>query len=617
MKNKNYRPDIDGLRSLAIIPVLLYHAGVSAFSGGFVGVDIFFVISGYLITGILLREFSDGSYSIRSFYERRARRIFPALMVVIGFVLIVSPISLLPSEFSTLGRDTLSSIFFVANINFWLQSGYFAADASAKPLLHMWSLGVEEQFYLAAPLALYLAMRFAPRIKLSLVGAGVLLSLGACIYLTPRSPGASFYLLPTRAWELLVGAWLAIRAYESRVPEHNPDSLKNETIGFIGLLLILGPVVTYSRETMFPGYAAVAPVLGTAILIANGSGTIIGRLLSLKLPVQIGLISYSLYLWHWPLIVFFKNAGWLPSNIGIVSVISLSVIAAWLTWRFVETPTRNRARFNARRLGVICTAASISLVFISVTFMSLGGWPSRFPEKIVAFDQDRNDVSVDRERCHFAGGSPTFDSACVLGPAKTPDVAVWGDSHGVELAKAIGESGVPVLQLTYSSCPPSSDDSLTHEKPACADHNEEVLEDLSQSSSINTVVLTSYYDFPISRSVDLQKGIAETATELRDAGKKVIVIGPYPAISGLDDVPSYLARGGSAQVNVNLAGVSQFENLMSPHASVFMPTKLFCKGTLCNLAPGGSALLFDAHHPSMHAARIVASKLVPLLKSER
>ncbi|WP_312682866.1 acyltransferase family protein [Stenotrophomonas chelatiphaga] len=617
MSTQKYRPEIDGIRSLAIIPVLLYHAGVAGFSGGFVGVDVFFVISGYLITSILVREFSEGTYSIASFYERRIRRIFPALIVVLGFVIIVSPASLLPSEFTTLGRDAISSVFFVANINFWMQSGYFAADAEAKPLLHMWSLGVEEQFYLVAPLALYLILRFAPNRKLTLVGIAALVSLAGCIYLTPRFPGASFYLLPTRAWELLVGSWLAIYGSQFNIHANNQRTMTREAAGMFGLALVIAPVLTYTRETAFPGYAAIAPVIGAALLILSGSQTLTGRLLSLKPLVKIGLISYSLYLWHWPLIVFFKNAGWLPSGVGTASVIALSVLLAWLTWRFIESPTRNRIVFSPKRLGCICAAASITLVLTSAVFISLDGWNSRFSSKVVAYDEDRNDVSPDRDRCHFAGGSPPLDAACVLGPDKVPSVAVWGDSHGVELAKAVGEAGVPVLQLTYSSCPPALNATIREDRPACAKHNEEVLEELSESSSIDTVILTSYYDFPVSRSGELQAGLAETAKELDEAGKKVIVIGPYPALSGRDDVPTYLARGGRVRASINLAGVREFESRMSARASVLMPTKLFCQGSICNLAPGGSALLFDAHHPSMHAARIVASRLVPLIKVRR
>lgn len=193
MRAENYRPDIDGLRALAILPVLLFHAKIPAFSGGFVGVDIFFVISGYLIASILVREFTEHNYSIVSFYERRLRRIFPALLTVLLFTLVASPFFLLPSEFKNLGRDTLSALFFVANINFWRQSGYFATNAETKPLLHMWSLGVEEQFYLFVPLLLWLVFRYAPKRRLIFVGLSLLLSLALCIHLTSIKPTATFF----------------------------------------------------------------------------------------------------------------------------------------------------------------------------------------------------------------------------------------------------------------------------------------------------------------------------------------------------------------------------------------------------------------------------------------
>lgn len=614
MSSPKYRPDIDGLRAFAILPVLLYHAGVPGFPGGFVGVDVFFVISGYLITLILVREITEDRYSVRSFYERRIRRIFPALLTVLAFVLVASPAFLLPSDFASIGRDAISALLFVANINFWRQSGYFAADAEAKPLLHMWSLGVEEQFYLITPIALFLIFRYAPRYRMLLVSIGFATSLAACIYLTPLKPSASFYLLPTRAWELLAGSLLAL--FVSRRDEilNGSSVALNNALGLVGIGLILFAIASFTKTMVFPGYWAIVPVAGAALLILSGQGSWTGRLLSSAPLVRVGLISYSLYLWHWPLIVFFRNYGWLDSAGGKFTVIALSASAAWATWRFIESPTRNKIFFSGPRLAMTVVSASLLIIATSAIFSSLNGWSSRYSETVVALDASRDDRSPDRERCHFEGGLPPLEKSCVLGKGE-PTVAVWGDSHGVELAKAMSEEGFAVRELTYSSCPPAPTQPSKPERPYCQEHNSRVLTYLSTESSVKWVVLVAFYGNNITQSGELQYRIADTAMRLRAAGKQVVVIGPYTTIDGHSDVPSYLARGGQPFVPFNSSEIDAFRQRMEPFAQVFLPSDLFCRGGRCELTANASALFFDAHHPSMQAARLVARDLATHMHS--
>ncbi|MCU1093126.1 acyltransferase [Stenotrophomonas maltophilia] len=607
---QKYRADIDGLRSIAILPVLLYHTGIPLITGGYVGVDIFFVISGFLITGILLRDFDNNTYSVLSFYERRIRRIFPALAVVVFFTIICAPFILLPSEFEPFGRDVASSLLFVANINFWLQSGYFSPVSEAKPLLHMWSLGVEEQFYLIAPLALFVTVKYARRYRLAITLIAIGLSLGACIYLTPRSPSAAFYLLPTRAWELLVGSALAI--YISTRDNPAPTRASG-LIGAIGLALTMVPVFVYDKSTPFPGYAAIAPTAGAAMLIYAGPSSFAGRLLSTRPLVFIGHISYSLYLWHWPVITLFRNVGWLESSVGKAIVILLSSLLAWLTWRFVESPTRDRTKIGSRTLFVGAASSTAILLFVSAIYSSLGGWPGRLPASTVAFDAARNDYSPDRARCHFDGGLPDYSSACVLGPKNGLKVAVWGDSHGVEMAKAISEQGFSVRQLTYSSCPPSSNGVGTSNRPQCSDWNKQVAKSLADDKSTGVVILSAYFESPVSRSATRQNELARTASFLRSVGKHVIVIGPFPMISQRTDLPTYLARGGSAEHVIQLEGMKELESTLSKSATLYSPQRLFCQRDICNFAPGGNAILFDSHHPSMSAARLAAAQIAPLI----
>ncbi|PKH70109.1 O-antigen acetylase [Stenotrophomonas sp. Betaine-02u-21] len=603
MSANKYRPDIDGLRSLAIAPVVLYHAGVPAFTGGFVGVDVFFVISGYLITSILAREISEGRYSLASFYERRIRRIFPALLLVIAFTLAAAPLFLLPSEFINLGRDAIASLLFVANINFWLQTGYFAADAESRPLLHMWSLGVEEQFYVFAPLLLYVIFRYIPKLKFAAVGFAFIFSLAACVYFTPSMPGASFYLLPTRAWELLAGSMLALQAFDQRKMSSSERSvLAPNILGCLGLVLVVAPVFLYSKMTVFPGVAAIAPVVGAALLIYSGESSSVGRLLSVRPMVGLGLISFSLYLWHWPLVVIFRNAGWLDDSIGKGVVIALSLALAWLTTKYVEAPTRNRERFTPRGLASAVGGVAVVLVGLSIFYSSLNGCPARFSSEVVAYDKARNDRSPDRERCHFDPGLPSLDQACVLG-AGDATLAVWGDSHGVELAKAISEAGYSVQELTYSSCPPALYRPSPPSRPYCQQHNNRVFNRIVSSKQLRSVVLVAYYS---SRETALPEQVSMTAARLRQAGKHVVIVRPYPLLDGHSDVPSYLARGGAPWVKDHAPADEAFRKTMAEHAEVVMPRGIFCAMGRCNLIVDGHPIFFDAHHPSMHAARLLA-----------
>lgn len=602
---KYHRADIDGLRSLAILPVLLFHAEIPGFSGGFVGVDVFFVISGYLITSIILSEMQAEKFSIAQFYERRVRRIFPALLAVLLFVLLASPFFLLPSEFRALWRETLGALFFVANIVFWRESGYFAADAEAKPLLHMWSLGVEEQFYLLAPLFFYLVLRFAARWKLVLVVSAGLVSLALCILLTPIKPSASFYLVPTRAWELLAGSFLAFLPAAST----HFKSLSQRTAGAaLGLALLAISVFLLDSGTSFPGYAAILPVAGSALLIFFAEGTQVGRLLSVRPLVFVGLLSYSLYLWHWPLVVFFRDLGWLDLLAGKLAVLALSFIAAWLSWRFVETPTRDRRVLPSAPLLLGIVAASVCIVGVSLVFRSLDGWPSRFPDQTVAYDAARYDVSPARKRCHADGGLPDPAKACVLAGHKA-SLALWGDSHGVELSQAISERGISVKTLTYSSCPPALGLNSQGDRPLCAKHNEQVLKYLSQASDIGTVVLVAYY----SGKADVMRRVSLSAAALHDAGKKVVVIGPTPAMGHGVDAPTYLARGGYRYFMYDGVRKSEFSDYFNRGTQIFFPEDVFCQRQTCDLLPMGKPLLFDGHHPSMHASRVMAGKLAHLL----
>lgn len=449
-----YRADIDGLRAVAVTSVLLFHADVQAASGGFIGVDVFFVISGFLITSLMLAESREGGISILSFYARRARRILPALFAMIAVTLLAGSAILLSTDFADLQQSALSAVLFVSNVYLWKTSAYFASAAEMKPLLHTWSLAVEEQFYLAFPLLLIFLLRRGGRaataLGLSLVLA---LSFAASLWMTPRFPEAAFFLAPTRVWELLVGALLALGI----VPE--AGRVGREVLGAAGLALIVASVLAFDAQTPFPGLNALWPCLGAAMLIhARGSAT--NRLLCLRPLVFVGMVSYSLYLWHWPLIVFARYEGWFTGTpLQTAAILAGSFGLAVASWRLVELPAK-RSRFLADRARALWTAGG-SLAATAVALLALATLyvPGAIGPAGQELGRTAARASYGEGRCFFGEDSPL--SAIVPERCLTPDPArpaylLIGDSFAAHLWPGLTRAlpGGDVLQLTYGGCPP-------------------------------------------------------------------------------------------------------------------------------------------------------------------
>jgi peptidoglycan/LPS O-acetylase OafA/YrhL len=605
---KRYRAEIDGLRALAILPVLLFHAQFPGFTGGYVGVDVFFVISGFLITSILVDDMERGRYSLAKFYERRVRRIMPTLLVVLLFVLAVAPFSMLPSEFSQLWKQTMGALLFVGNIVFWMDAGYFSSDSGTKPLLHAWSLGIEEQFYIFAPIIFWLVLRYARSYLTAVIAAGLILSFVGCVVLTRMGSSAAFYLVPPRAWELLAGSLVAVILRE----RNGPSSFSvwpEELLAMAGLVLVVLPVFLYTKATSFPGYAAAAPVLGSALVIGFAERTRVGRVLSSRPLVGVGLISYSLYLWHWPLVVFFRNAGWLDAFPGRIAVVVLSSGLAWLSWWFVEQNTRDRVRFPNKRLLLAVSLGALVVGATALVYRSLKGWPSRLPARAVAIDNARRDFSSSRAACHMSSGIRRPEEFCTLGSGRL-HVAVWGDSHGVELAKALSEQGMAVTSITYSACRPGIVDYSIRGRPDCDRQNRITARYLSSAGDLDAVVLVADYEDDLSRLDDL----VSVARELKSKGRHVIIVGPTPTLPGQSDLPTYLARGGQPQVPYSDIPADIFRERAGSSAEVVLPEELFCRRGSCDLLFAGKPLLFDGHHPSMSSSRITARALVTCIR---
>lgn len=432
-----HREEIDGLRAVAVLPVILFHARLPGFSGGFVGVDVFFVISGFLITGLILEEQARGDFSLLRFYERRARRILPALYFVLAVSMPFAALLMWPDELRNFGQYLVSVILFVSNIRLWLTTDYFSPDADLNPLLHTWSLGVEEQFYMLFPLALMVAWRWAGR---AAVTGGILAMVAVSFALAVagwhRQPEAAFYLLPTRAWELGLGAGLAAWL------QFRPPALGRGTAeagGLAGLAMIAAAIVAFDAATPFPTWPALLPTVGAAlVLLCAAPGTLAGRLLCLRPVVFIGLISYSAYLWHQPVFAFARLAH--PAMIGpspaaMAGLAALALVLATLSWRFVERPFRDRRRIAPRGILAAGLGSSIALAAAALLVPGLIRQPADYPEPLRQLLVSHADRSVYVHAAHDTIRGRGFDD-----PARR-NLLLIGDSHSQDLYNMIVEAG--------------------------------------------------------------------------------------------------------------------------------------------------------------------------------
>lgn len=460
----NYRPDIDGLRALAVVPVVLFHAGLG-FPGGYVGVDIFFVISGYLITAGLLKDNARGIFSIARFYERRIRRIVPALAVVTLATLVAGAFVLLPSEYERLGASAVSAALFYSNIHFWSVQNYFDGGNITHPLLHSWSLSVEEQFYIVWPIAIWAIYRLRlSRWLPALMIAAIAATLAASEWMLDYSPKTAFYMSPLRAWELLLGALLAT----GRVPPVRRAALA-QGLSLAALAMIGWSIFALTEASRFPGLAAVPSCLGAAILIHLGGPerSIGNRLLSLRPLVWIGLLSYSLYLWHWPnLSLFTVHKGSAVDPVEGAALALISLVLAWLSLRFVEQPFRKPPGTPHRRGGrdwPVLAAGGATLAGVAacgVLLMVTGGFPGRVNAEARAIDAHRREKVTVATGCIVGDDLPgDLMDRCFSAPAaRDARIAVWGDSfarqYANELASRYKDRSVEPLMLMATGCAP-------------------------------------------------------------------------------------------------------------------------------------------------------------------
>jgi peptidoglycan/LPS O-acetylase OafA/YrhL len=635
-----YRRDIDGLRGIAVLAVLLYHYEIGPLCGGFVGVDIFFVISGYLITGIIQREIAEGTFTYAAFYERRVRRLFPALFVMLPVTLAVGLGLLLPSDLRALGTSGVATLSFWSNVLFWRSSGYFEAGAELNPLLHTWSLSVEEQFYIGLPILLLLVSRFARRWLGPVLVLTAVVSLAACVGFQLHRPTATFFLAPFRAWELMLGALLAT-GFAPRLRRR----AAREGTAALALFALLGSVAYIEPGVTFPGWRAIVPAVATAaLLLTGGSGeTVVGRLLCVRPLAFVGAISYSLYLWHWPLVVFARyRSGFEPLGNAKWPLVVLALGVSALSYRFVEQPFRRRTPGSASGPVLRWGAAAMALLAGASLLPRLhDGWVERFPSTVVALDRERQPVIPFLGCIDQPLASIRRREVCSVGAqGVAPTALVWGDSHALAWLPALDdlfrEQGISALFAGRSACPPLAD-VVNPANSTCLEHNREIAAFLREQRGLRLVVMAaSWLSYSVAGGqyqIEDVRGtvgndrvfapaLRATMRQLRDDGRSVWILGPVPgapsdvplrmalaAVAGRD--PAGVAPKSTAPFLAQAASFYGACAALSPDPDVVLtnPTSWLCDDDSCRYQEGGLPIYRDAGHLNIRGAAAVRPHL--------
>jgi peptidoglycan/LPS O-acetylase OafA/YrhL len=645
-----YRPEIDGLRAVAVGTVVLFHAGLGLFPGGFIGVDVFFVISGYLITSIIVRELDAGAFSLLSFYERRIRRIFPALLVVIVACLAFGAWRISPRDYDQMAETALAAIGFHSNFYFADKAGYFMPAAETMPLLHTWSLGVEEQFYVVAPLLLMMLWRTKARL-VPVVAILFIAALITSVWDTAYDSETAFYLPHTRAVELMIGMVLGL----GLVPEVR-SPVGRQVLSAAGLLLILLAACLYTSKTPFPGAAALVPCVGSALVIHCAGGphgaSWVGTLLSTSPFVWLGKISYSLYLWHWPVFAFAAYEWSETSSITRVALILLSVILSIITYRYVEQPARTSrrlltpARVYAAGLGSAAVVASAAAAIAATD-----GWPERLPKSVTLLDEKATTRGPALAGC-YAVWKGKVEGPCRIGdPSKPAHVLLWGHSHAFALAAqfdAIGrELGIGVLMQGAGGCPPFLNKKILPKlsRRNCSAQTTKIPEVLKQGTIRHVVIGARWaiyartstdevYDrraaanVPAHVSDQLETHFAaaldQTVSYLRNAGLRVTLVGPVPELP--IHLPSEMLKAQMRGRDLNfkfdfsrftarqrfvLARLAASEKLSG--VDVIYPDRLLCPLGKCTFVKNGFPLYRDEDHLNVYGTALLKQSFVQSL----
>ncbi len=634
-----YRGEIDGLRTLAVVPVILFHAGIAPFGGGYIGVDVFFVISGYLISTIIINELDDGRFSILRFYERRARRILPALF----FVMLVSSVFawfwLMPRDLKDFAESLVAVTFFVSNFLFWLEAGYFETTAELKPLLHTWSLAVEEQYYIFFPVLMILLAPLGKRAVLNCLLVLFVVSFALSQWGIHNRPSATFFLLPARGWELLLGVFAAL--YLQRNPEFTRTFLA-EVLAILGLILIVAPIFFYTHHTPFPGAYALPATIGTTLIILfSRSGTIAHRILANRPMVAIGLVSYSAYLWHQPVFAFFKHRfGSALFEDYAFALIALSLVLAMFSYWVVERPFRRAATLKQLSLAMgacFVLVAGAATAFLTTVHENYKAVPSyqwalenASPELISYLERRdvRRECDAEIEElglqfCRFGADGPE------------PTIVIWGDSlsgallHGMhEVAR---KNGIAGMAFVSNGCPPVLGLRNTGLSTCTAETHAAVVEKIQNLAGVETVLIIGNLSVamiagnvlidgdPTSEGA-VRKKVQDVVKTFTSAGIKTVLVEQGPIydeavaeyelqrIRSDHDTPQSVTR--AEQVD-SVLPTRQLADVVDAYLET---VDFYCNETYCpSIDRDGNLVIYDRNHVTKNysekLAQLIFSKL--------
>ena len=609
-----YRAEIDGLRALAVVPVILFHAGFELFSGGFVGVDVFFVISGYLITTILIEDLENQRFSLVSFYERRARRILPALFFVMFVCIPFAWMWMLPGQMKDFSQSLVAVSLFASNVLFWRESGYFDTAAEEKPLLHTWSLAVEEQYYVLFPIFLFLAWRYGKNRVFWMIVAMASISLLLSEWGWRNKATANFYLAPTRAWELFAGSIAAFIVQKNGVRKDN-------FLALLGLAAIIFSIFTYDESTPFPSVYALVPVLGVVMLVLYAEkDTLAAKVLSTKGFVGIGLISYSAYLWHQPLFAFARIRSLEHPSIFLMLALSfMSVLLAYLSWRYVEKPFRDRTLINRNLIFVF----SLFGLFIFSTFGFIGhkyeGFRDRFE---VLLDGDVGHLEYHRyideeyfdcEPSSIASTALTWEGflRCKQSQRGEFDWVLLGDSHAEHLFLGLADENPSTNIVFY----------ILGEKPYYGSQIfQEIFNVIATADSPKTILLTMHYVSRVESTDKLRVGFSRTISYLQNLGHRVIIVGDIPRYKISPEDCKY---GQSIERLVSYCSISKsqfasqlevFEPILTDLASEYDVQFIsvhepLCSADYCSMISDNELLYRDSNHLNIPGSKLIGRYL--------
>jgi peptidoglycan/LPS O-acetylase OafA/YrhL len=574
-----YRREIDGLRALAVLPVLFSHAGLPGFGGGFVGVDIFFVISGFLITSILINELNQNKYSVINFYERRARRLLPAFGGMLIFSTVLGLMFLPPEALKVYGQSMFASVGVAANIFFQLELDYFSAAAEDMPLLHIWSLSIEEQFYIIFPILFAAIFSKGKWAQILLISGLVLISFATMMWaLGNENFNFAFYNVTTRAWELLAGSLIAFLPY---------NKIKNpllKSVGsLIGVAILLASISFISAKPYYPNAHAIWPVVGTCLfLIFADKNNIVGKVFSWRPLVWIGLISYSLYLYHQPIFAIARTytVGTPPASV-FVSLIGISIALAYLSYKYIEQPFKNKTNWPRRRIFKTSIVFMSIAATVALTLHFTDGLPQRYGDTFLVVEKDTQRSCITKGRDALPAGS----KQCTYNPEKSSAIMLLGDSHGNQIAQRLKHTFTEkwIIHATFSGCPPAL--TFNTNNPGCSEWTQQAVDYAIQNDSIEDVILVyrhSFYVFgeqahhypnvPTKPSTDVVKdtqnikedymaSFLEMVRQLKGAGKRVYVLSPTPELP--DDimhlVKPHSVFSSEPRINLDMATTRDYQ----------------------------------------------------------